>query len=166
MAHPGLPTRQPWDSWRAGSHCWRVMVDIGPPTIIGSILGPLLFIIYLNDFTNASDIFKIILYADDSTLLARLSDFNNRDNKENNNVLLNTGLEKNCVWLKINRLSLNISKSKFMFFISVKKRVAIPNIKINKTDLQCIDNFNFLGLTFHKHLGWADHVNKLSNKNM
>ena len=50
------------------------------------------------------------------------------------------------------------------FFISAKKRVKRPNIKINNTDLQCIDNFNFLRLTFNKHLGWADHVNKLSNK--
>ena len=61
-------------------------------------------------------------------------------------------------------MSLNISKSKFMFFYQRQKRVTIPNIKINNTDLQCIDNFNFLGLTFNKHLGWADHVNKLSNK--
>ena len=110
------------------------------------------------------DIFKIISYADDSTLLAKLSDFNNRDNKENINVLLNRELEKNCVWLKVNRLSLNTSKSKFMLFYQRQKRVTIPNIKINSTDLRCIDNFNFLGLTFNKHLGWADHVNKLSNK--
>ena len=82
----------------------------------GSILGPLLFIIYLNDFTNASDIFKIISYADDSTLLAKLSDFINRDNKKDINFLLNRELEENCVWLKINRLSLNTSKSKYMLF--------------------------------------------------
>ena len=50
-----------------------------------------------------------------------------------------------------------------MFFYQRQKRVAIPNIRINNTDLQCIDNFNFLGLTFDKHLDWADHVNKLSN---
>ena len=138
------------------------LLPVGVPQ--GSILGPLLLIIYVNDFTNASDIFKIISYADDSTLLAKLSDFNNRDNKENINVLLNRELEKNCVWLKINRLSLNTSKSKFMFFYQRQKRVSIPNIKIYITYLQCIDNFNFLGLTFNKHLGWADHVNKLSNK--
>ena len=61
-------------------------------------------------------------------------------------------------------MSLNTSKSKFMGFFQRQKRVTIPNIKINNTDLQCIDNFIFLGLTFNKHLGWADHVNKLSNK--
>ena len=89
------------------------------------------------------------------TLLAKLSDFINRDtcNKENINVLLNRKLERNCVWLKINRLSLNTSKFKFMFFYQRQKTVAIPNIKINNTDLQCIDNFNFGGLTLNKHLG-------------
>ena len=56
---------------------------------LGSILGPLLFIIYLNDFIKANDIFKIISHADDSTLLAKLSDFINRDNKKNINVLQN-----------------------------------------------------------------------------
>ena len=128
------------------------------------VLGPLLFIIYQNDFTNASDIFKIISYADDSTLLAKLSDFINRDNKKNINVLPNRWFEKNCVWLKINRLSLNNSKFKFMLFYQRQKSLTIPNIKINNTDLQCIDNFNFGGLIFNKHLGWADHVNRLSNK--
>ena len=51
-----------------------------------------------------------------------------------------------------------------MLFYQRQKRVAIPNININNTDLQFIDNFIFLGLTFNKHLGWADHVSKLSNK--
>ena len=130
----------------------------------GSILGPLLFIIYLNDFINASDIFKIISYADDSTILAKLSDFINLDNKKNINVLLNRKLDQICVWLKINRLSLNTSKSKFLFFYQRKKRVTLPNIRIKNIDLQCIDNIIFWGLTFINHLGWADHVNKLSNK--
>ena len=87
----------------------------------GSILGPLLFIISLNDFTNAIDIFKIISYTDDSTLLAELSDFIIRDNKKNIIVLLNRELEKNCVWLRINRLSPHTSKSKFMFFYQHQK---------------------------------------------
>ena len=87
----------------------------------GSILGPLLFIIYLNDFTNASDIFKIIAYADDSTLLAKLSDFNNRDNKENINVLLNRELEKIVFGWKLIGCHLTPVNPNLCFFISVKK---------------------------------------------
>ena len=66
--------------------------------------------------------------------------------------------------LKINRLSLDTSKSKFMFFYQRQKQETIPNIKINNNDLEYIENVIFVGLTFNKHLGWADHVNKLSNK--
>ena len=61
----------------------------------GSILGTFRFIIYRNDFTIASDIFKIIAYADASTRLAKLSDFDNLDNKKNSNVLLSKEFEKN-----------------------------------------------------------------------
>ena len=84
--------------------------------------------------------------------------------RPNNPIPIERRLGNICVWLKVNRLSLNTSKSKFMLFYQRQKRVTIPNIKINNTDLRCIDNFNFLGLTFNKHLGWADHVNKLSSK--
>ena len=93
------------------------------------------------------------LYRMYSTLLARLSHFINHDNKKNINVLLNRELEKNYVWLKINRLSLNTGKSKFMLFYQRQKRATIPNIKNNYIDLQCIDNFIFRRLTFNKHLG-------------
>ena len=72
-------------------------------------------------------------YVDDSTLLDKLSDFNNR------NVSLNKELEKKSVWLNINRLLLNTSKSKFMFFNQHQKPVTIPNIMIINNDLQCID---------------------------
>ena len=63
----------------------------------GSILGPLLFIIYLNDFTHTSDVFKMISYADDSTLLTKLRDLINRDNKKNNNDLLKRVRKKLCL---------------------------------------------------------------------
>ena len=77
----------------------------------GSILGPLLFIIYINDISQASKLFHLIIYADDTTIYSTLNTFQT-NNTENLNI--NDELEKISNWLKANRLSLNVSKSKYM----------------------------------------------------
>ena len=83
----------------------------------GSILGPLLFLIYLNDITNASTAFELLLYADDSTLTRTLGSFNIHGNFPD----INIELDKINEWLKVNKLSLNIGKSKYMLFNSPQK---------------------------------------------
>ena len=75
----------------------------------GSILGPLLFLIYLNDLPSASDMFSILMYADDTTL------FCNFDNNCNEGVI-NAELNSVYSWLCSNRLSLNVEKTKCVFF--------------------------------------------------
>ena len=81
----------------------------------GSILGPLLFIKYTNDTSNACDIFKSIFYADDTTLMSTLSAFNSHgENTVSDNI--NKELAKIDEWLKLYKISLNVKKSKFMLF--------------------------------------------------
>ena len=87
----------------------------------GSILGPLLFIIYINDISNASTFFKVILYADDSTLITTLD----MSDISSFNVNINYELSKISNWLNLNMLSINVSKSKFIVFHVPQKRFNI-----------------------------------------
>ena len=131
----------------------------------GSILGPLLFIIYINDLPEASNIFKFIMYADDTTLFSPCKYFNN-NTMENNDIgeNINKELIKISEWLKINRLSLNAIKSKFMMFKKTNKIVNSPNLNIDGTPIEHISNFNFLGLTLDENLNWKHHKQKTANK--
>ena len=130
-------------------------IDIGIPQ--GSILGPLLFLIYINDLPNASNFF-VKLFADDTFL--SLSD----SNLKNLKVCTNAELKKIYTWLGANKLTLNIAKSKFM--IITNKRVSTKNfyLKINRTALERCSSYKYLGLFFDKDLNWNTHVNYLCKK--
>ena len=76
----------------------------------GSILGPLLFIIYINDLVNSSKLFKFVMFADDTNL------FYSHKNLDNLVATVNQELQKISLWLRINKLSLNIKKTHFILF--------------------------------------------------
>ena len=86
------------------------MCEIKTGVSQGSILGPLLFVIYVNDIYKASSILHAINYADDTTLTANLEDFSAKTRKELENKI-NQEINKINIWLKANRLSLNTHKS-------------------------------------------------------
>ena len=104
----------------------------------GSILGPLLFIIYITDICNASKLFKMIIYADDTTLYSTLDVFGTFTTKE-----INLEITKITDWLKLNKLSINRKKSKFMVFHMPQKQVNLPKIKIEKIEVECANDFFF-----------------------
>ena len=123
----------------------------------GSILGPLLFIIYINDIAQSSAYFKFITYADDTTLCGTIAGQIDIENIE-------MELKNVTEWLKMNKLSLNVKKTKAMLFHMPQKKIIIPTIKINGTLIEFVDNFNFLGINLNKHLNWNPHVTNVSNK--
>ena len=77
----------------------------------GSILGPLLFLLYINDISNSSDVLKFFLFADDTTVF-----YSADPSDEKTGEILNRELEKVSCWLAANKLSLNVEKSNFLHF--------------------------------------------------
>ena len=77
----------------------------------GSILGPLLFLIYINDLAMASAKFTPIMYAYDTTLLSTLDNVNGNQSTNQNAIQINAELTKILDWLTVNKLSLNIKKN-------------------------------------------------------
>ena len=122
----------------------------------GSILGTLLFYIYINDLPNLSKLFNFLMYADDTTLFCCLENITS-DNKE---VVLNNELQHVHSWLNANRLTLNVQKTKYMLFHKNKSNdIEELNLRICIDAIQSVNEFNFLGLYINSKLNWDTHTN-------
>jgi hypothetical protein len=125
----------------------------------GSILGPLLFIIYVNDLPSAVNKFKMIIYADDTTLFTSMCSTN-----ANEVSILNEDLTAVSEWLKLNKLSLNISKTKAMILHTPQRKFLYPDIYIDNIRISFVDEFNFLGIIIDKNMKFKAHLCHISKK--
>jgi hypothetical protein len=132
----------------------------------GSILGPLLFLIYINDLYMSSK-FASIMFADDTNLLSSFCDFkiNESENMSTLNERINAELSKVYDWLCVNKLSLNITKTKGMIFSFKQKTISeLPKLNINNIEIGYVDDFKFLGININRNLSWQNHINYIANK--
>lgn len=128
----------------------------------GSILGPLLFIIYLNDLVYACTQFKPIIYADDTALSTVLETLD--PSCQHLDITINDELEIISNWFKLNKLSVNGTKTKAMLFHPLQKRVNDISLYIDGTAIDFVKEFKYLGITLDSHLSWKPHLKQISQK--
>ena len=125
----------------------------------GSILGPLLFLVYINDIANVTNDCQLILYADDTNMFVTGKDID---------VMIahmNDVMKTLVQWLNVNRLVLNVSKTHYVVF-SPGNKVIIPNtdLRINNEVIQQRYTTSFLGVILDDKLSWKHHIQSVKIK--
>ena len=123
----------------------------------GSVLGPLLFLLYINDILNCSKLLKFILFADDTNLFYSNKDINTLIN------VVNTELRNLAEWFRANRLSLNINKTHYIFF-SHKLLPSNLSICIDDIVLEKVASTKFLGIIIDSKCTWRAHATAVTLK--
>ena len=132
-------------------------VQYGVPQ--GSVLGPLLFLIYINDLHSAITFCTTRHFADDTNLLIK-----NKSLKQLKKQL-NLDLRKLVSWLNANKISLNASKTEMLIFRNPKKKLNYNlKIKLNGKRLYSSKFVKYLGILIDPHLNWSHHTESLAPK--
>lgn len=136
------------------------LLDISCGVPQGSILGPLLFIIYINDIVNCSKVLHFILFADDTNIFYSSSDLSGFIDT------VNGELAQLAEWFRANKLSLNIKKTNYILF---GNRIRVDSlsttcITIDGVSVSRVSSTKFLGVIVDESLNWKQHVAHVSSK--
>lgn len=133
----------------------NMQIQCGIPQ--GSVLGPKLFILYINDICDVSKLLNFVLFADDTNIYLSGNYLNE----------LVISMEQEMVkvkdWFDINRLSLNLKKTKFMIFGNRKKDESIV-LSIAGTKIMKVREIRFLGVLLDEGLTWKPHISHIQKK--
>ncbi len=139
----------------------------------GSVLGPLLFLLYINDLifsqcscksksctSNCLDVASFILFADDTNLFVNGKSVNEVVDKINNI------LSKLKLYLEANFLHINVKKSKFIHFKTPRQKCSnvLYDVRFGDGTLENVENIKFLGVIIDHKLSWSKHIKLLTNK--
>ena len=125
----------------------------------GSILGPLLFLLYINDLANVSTVIFSLLFADDSNMF-----LSGKCPDELINIM-NTEIIKILDWLALNKLSLNVSKTHFMFFRRKRSKIMVKsNLIIKGEIIDMVEQTKFLGIVIDSSLTFLAHIQYIKGK--
>ena len=123
----------------------------------GSILGPLLFLFYINDIKDCLQQGKMRLFADDANIFYKTSD------PEAAVRLIQEDINSLDTWLKVNKLTLNAAKCNYIVIKNPRK--SIPQLALHLQDkaLSRTESINYLGIFIDQHLTFKDHVDHVCN---
>ena len=124
-----------------------------------SVLGPLLFLLYINDLPNVSEKLTFFLFADDTNIYFESKNLHDLEN------VINMELKQLSLWLKVNRLALNITKTNFLIFHSTQRNLNHNvTLKLDKKAINQKDNIKYLGVIIDCNLNWKQHILTVSKK--
>ena len=132
----------------------KLPVAVGVPQ--GSILGPLLFLVYINDMQRSTSL-SVIHYADDTTAFVK------GENLEDLYEFVNLELDKINLWLKAIKLSLNVDKNEYIIFSNRSKHTT-KGVSINGTEIFPTEVSKFLGVLIDANLKFNAHFSTVCQK--